>query len=160
MPTCWSLAFQSDSTRVATLLFANEGNNRSFTEIGIAEGHHHLSHHQSKAENLEKVARIDRFYMEQFAYFLGKLAPPATATAAACWTTPWCSTAAPSATATSTTTTTCPSCWPGAAAAGAPGPPREARGAVPLNNLFLGMLARMGAPTPKLGDSTDTFRDV
>src|SRR6185436_214718 len=53
-----ALAFQTDSTRIATVLFANEGNNRSFTEIGIAEGHHHPSHHQKRAENLEKVARI------------------------------------------------------------------------------------------------------
>jgi len=32
------LAFQTDSTRVATLLLAREGSNRSFNEIGIAEG--------------------------------------------------------------------------------------------------------------------------
>ena len=30
----------------------------------------------------------------------------------------------------------------------------------PLNNLFLGLLEHMGAPTTKLGDATGTFRDV
>jgi hypothetical protein len=41
------LAFQTDSTRVATMLIAAEGSNRTFTEIGIAEGHHNLTHHRN-----------------------------------------------------------------------------------------------------------------
>jgi len=67
------LAFQTDSTRVSTFLLANEGSNRSFSEIGIAEGHHYLSHHQGKQDMMEKIARIDLFYMEQFAKFLEKM---------------------------------------------------------------------------------------
>jgi hypothetical protein len=42
------LAFQTDSTRIATFLLANEGSNRAFPEIGIAEGHHFLTHHRNK----------------------------------------------------------------------------------------------------------------
>ena len=38
------LSFQTDSTRVATFLLANEGSNKSFEEIGIAEGHAVLAH--------------------------------------------------------------------------------------------------------------------
>ena len=45
------LAFQTDSTRVATLLLAREGSNRSFAEIGIAEGHHDLTHHKNEARD-------------------------------------------------------------------------------------------------------------
>jgi len=37
------LAFQTDSTRVATMLIAAEGSNRTFSEIGISQGHHNLS---------------------------------------------------------------------------------------------------------------------
>src|SRR6185369_2624029 len=44
------LAFQTDSTRVATFLLAGDGNNRPYPEIGISEGHHDLSHHMGKAE--------------------------------------------------------------------------------------------------------------
>jgi hypothetical protein len=33
------LAFQTDSTRVATMLFAGEGSNRTFSELGFSEGH-------------------------------------------------------------------------------------------------------------------------
>ena len=67
------LAFQTDSTRLATFLMANEGSNRSFSEIGIAEGHHYLTHHQNKQDMIDKVAEIDLFYMKQFAKFLEKM---------------------------------------------------------------------------------------
>lgn len=68
-----ALAFQTDSTRIATLILAHDGSNRAFPEIGIPEGHHSLSHHQGKADRLEKYAKIDLFYMEEFARFLAKL---------------------------------------------------------------------------------------
>lgn len=67
------LAFQTDSTRVATFLTANEGSNRAFTEIGIPEGHHFLTHHQNKQDMIDKVAEIDLFYAKQFARFLQKM---------------------------------------------------------------------------------------
>jgi len=67
------LAFQTDSTRIATFLIAGEGSNRNFPEIGIAEGHHNLSHHLNKPEPMEKVAQIDHWYMRQFARFLERL---------------------------------------------------------------------------------------
>jgi hypothetical protein len=67
------LAFQTDSTRVATLLLAHDGSNRTFPEIDVREGHHHLSHHKGDEAMIEKLARIDRFYIEQFAWFLDRL---------------------------------------------------------------------------------------
>jgi hypothetical protein len=67
------LAFQTDSTRIATFLLANEGSNRAFSEIGIPEGHHFLTHHQNKQEMINKVAEIDLFYTKQFARFLEKM---------------------------------------------------------------------------------------
>jgi hypothetical protein len=67
------LAFQADATRMITFTLANDGSNRAFPEIGIPEAHHQLSHHRNDAETLEKIARIDRFYVEQFAWFLGRL---------------------------------------------------------------------------------------
>ncbi|MEK0446995.1 MAG: hypothetical protein RLZZ399_2316 [Verrucomicrobiota bacterium] len=67
------LAFQTDSTRIASFLLAHDGSNRNFPEIGISDGHHNLSHHQNKEETLEKIARIDLFYTEQLAYLLQRL---------------------------------------------------------------------------------------
>jgi len=67
------LAFQTDSTRVATLMLAREGSNRSFNEIGIAEGHHNLTHHKNDPEIIAKVQQIDHWYMQRFATFLEKM---------------------------------------------------------------------------------------
>lgn len=66
------LALRTDSTRVATFMLAHDGSNRSFREIGVGDGHHHLSHHQGDADKLEKIARIDRFYAEQLAAILAR----------------------------------------------------------------------------------------
>jgi hypothetical protein len=68
-----ALAFQTDSTRVATLLVSREGSNRSFADIGIASGHHDLTHHKNSPEIIEKVKLIDRWYMTRYARFLEKL---------------------------------------------------------------------------------------
>ena len=67
------LAFQTDSTRISTFLLAHDGSNRSFKEIGVSEGHHNLSHHKRKKDNLEKIQKIDQFYIEQLAYFMQKM---------------------------------------------------------------------------------------
>ena len=67
------LAFQTDATRVATLLLAHDGSNRSFAEISIPEGHHDLSHHFDNTEKIQKVSQIDLWYVKQFARFLQKL---------------------------------------------------------------------------------------
>ena len=67
------LAFQTDSTRVASFMLAHDGSNRSFNEIGVQEGHHTLSHHKKDPQKLEKIAKIDKFYVEQFGYFLKRM---------------------------------------------------------------------------------------
>jgi hypothetical protein len=67
------LAFQTDSTRIATLLLAHDGSNRSFDQIGISEGHHDLTHHRNLKSWIDKVADIDLWYVRQFARFLEKL---------------------------------------------------------------------------------------
>ncbi len=68
-----TLAFQTDSTRIATMALAHDGSNRSFSEIGIPEGHHDLSHHFENAEKIKKVSDIDLWYVQQFGKFLRKL---------------------------------------------------------------------------------------
>ena len=67
------LAFQTDSTRVATFLLANEGSNRPFPEIGIPEGHHDCTHHMNNPDKIAKVCQVDLFYAQQFAKFLDKM---------------------------------------------------------------------------------------
>lgn len=68
-----ALAFQGDVTRVSTFMYANEGSTKSYAFIDIPEGHHELSHHGNDPKKHEKLKKINRFHIEQFAYFLEKL---------------------------------------------------------------------------------------
>ncbi len=68
-----ALAFQTDTTRIATFMLAFDGSNRSYPFLGVPEGHHDLSHHQGKEEKKQKIAKINRFHAAQFAAFLTKL---------------------------------------------------------------------------------------
>src|SRR5262245_47976292 len=67
------LAFQSDLTRVVTFLMSREVSPRTYTEIGIPDPHHGLSHHQNNPAQMEKLAKINTYHIDQLAYFLGKL---------------------------------------------------------------------------------------
>ncbi len=68
-----ALAFKTDTTRISTFMLGNEGSNKSYPTIGVSEGHHQLSHHQNDQDKVQKIAAIDKFFAEQFAYFLKKL---------------------------------------------------------------------------------------
>ena len=67
------LAYQTDMTRVITFMMSKDITNRTYPEIGVRDPHHPLSHHQNKPESLEKLAKINVFHLEMFAYYLEKL---------------------------------------------------------------------------------------
>jgi hypothetical protein len=67
------LAFRTDATRVCTFMLANEGSNRTYPMVGVTEGHHQLSHHQSNRDKMEKIQKIDKFLAAQFAYLVEQL---------------------------------------------------------------------------------------
>lgn len=68
-----ALAFQTDSTRVVSLMLGHDGDNRSYDFLGISEGHHDLTHHQNQEERIQKVEQIDRWYAKQFANLIQRL---------------------------------------------------------------------------------------
>ncbi len=68
------LAFQTDVTRVATFSLGGEGDAFSIPEIGITESRHQLSHHGGDPGYMEKLTNYDTFAIEQFSYFLTRLA--------------------------------------------------------------------------------------
>ena len=67
------LAFQTDTTRVATFMLAREGGLRPYPEIGVPEAHHSISHHGNDPILVEKLAKIETYHVEQFAKFVGDL---------------------------------------------------------------------------------------
>lgn len=67
------LAFQTNTTPVATLMLASESSGRTFPWLGITDGHHPISHHQRNPAKLAQIQQIDQFYAEQFSYLLGRM---------------------------------------------------------------------------------------
>jgi hypothetical protein len=67
------LALQADLTRIATFVLGNDGSNRSYREVNVPEGHHDISHHGGDPAKVDKLRRINRLHVEQFAYLLDRL---------------------------------------------------------------------------------------
>ncbi len=66
------LAFQADITRVGTLM-ASMNHGINYPELGFSDSHHENSHHGEDPVKLAKVAKIDRFNIEQYAYLIGRM---------------------------------------------------------------------------------------
>ncbi|MDB4614435.1 DUF1552 domain-containing protein [bacterium] len=67
------LAFQTDSTRICSFMFANAASGRSYRSIGVPDGHHDLSHHGGNEAKLDKIRKINIFHTTQLAYLLEKM---------------------------------------------------------------------------------------
>lgn len=67
------LAMQADITRTGSFMIGREISNRTYAEIGVPDSHHMLSHHGGNPEKLVKLAKINRYHMEYFAYLLQRL---------------------------------------------------------------------------------------
>jgi hypothetical protein len=67
------LAYQANVSRVITFMVSREVSNRTYTQIGVSDGHHAISHHQNREEKMEKNVRIQTFNVGMFAEFVEKL---------------------------------------------------------------------------------------
>ncbi|MBM3763297.1 MAG: DUF1552 domain-containing protein [Acidobacteria bacterium] len=67
------IAFQSDLTRVSTMMLGREGSVRTYPEIGVRDPHHPLTHHRGMPDFIEKVAKINCHHAELFSHFVAKL---------------------------------------------------------------------------------------
>ncbi len=155
------LAFQTDSTRVATMLLAHDGSNRSFADIGIAEGHHDLSHHQNKAELMQKVSEIDLWYVKQLSMFLKKMEQTRDVDGRSLLHNSMIVYGSGNADANRHTHTNLPVLLAGSGG-GTLTPGRYVKfGAKPVSNLFLSMADRMGLQgLERFGDSTGRLGGV
>lgn len=69
-----AVAFQTDTTRVATFMYSNAVSNQDFSFVdGVKGAHHEISHHQKDPEKLRQYQIINRWHIEQYAYLLRKL---------------------------------------------------------------------------------------
>ncbi len=67
------LAYQADLTRVITFMYGREQTGRPYPQIGVPEPHHPLTHHQNNPDKMAKCAKIQRYHIQLFAEYLGKL---------------------------------------------------------------------------------------
>jgi hypothetical protein len=155
-----ALAFQTDTTRISTLMIAHDGSNRSYPFIGVSEGHHDISHHGGNAEKKKKIARINQFHVEQFAYFIEKLKSIKEGEG--------------------TLLDQCMIVYGSGISDGnqhlhndlpillagkgggtlAPGRHVRYEKDTPMTNLYLSILGRMGVPVDRIGDSTGKLNDL
>ena len=68
-----ALAWQTDLTRVSSMLMGRESTGHTYPEIGVPEAHHPTSHHAMRPELLEKLAKINAYHVKMFAYLLERL---------------------------------------------------------------------------------------
>ncbi len=67
------LGFQTDTTRIGSMIMAKELSGLSYPNIGVPEAHHAISHHRGDPELMEKKARIDSYHVKLMAEFAAKL---------------------------------------------------------------------------------------
>lgn len=68
------LAFRTDSTRVASMIFAREVSNRTYPHIGVPDPHHSVSHHRNDPKLIEQKSKIDTYHVSLLAYLAGRMA--------------------------------------------------------------------------------------
>jgi len=156
-----AVAFHCDMSRVATLLLAHDGSNRSFAEMGIPEGHHDLSHHFEDPEKIRKVSEIDLWYVKQFARFLENLRNTKDVDGNSLLHNSMIVYGGGNADGNRHTHTNLPILLAGAGG-GTLKPGRYVRQpSQPMSNLFLSLADRMGlSKLERFGDSTGRLKDV
>ena len=148
------LAFQTDATRICSFILDSESSSRSYPEIGVNSAHHDLSHHNNREDMVRSILQIERHQVTQFAYIVDRLKRIREGDG--------------------TLLDNCMIAYgcalgdgnrhdhdnlPILLAGKGGGSIRSGRhirypAQTPLTNLWLSMLDRAGAPTPRLGDST------
>jgi len=68
-----ALAFQGDLTRSATFMLGRDLTSQNFPESGFNGGWHGSSHHGDKPDNIANYAKMNRYHVQNLAYFCEKL---------------------------------------------------------------------------------------
>jgi len=144
------LAYQTDLTRVITFMIAPELSARTYPEAGVADPHHAISHHQGLPDNLAKLTKIGTYHTTLFAYYLERL--QATPDGDGCLLDHM---DVLYARGMSDSNAHDPHNLPLVLLGpGLPGGRHIRYDGTPMTNLYTTMLARLGVPAERIGDST------
>jgi hypothetical protein len=69
-----ALAYQANMTRVFSFMMAAEVSGQTYTNIGVPDAFHPLSHHNNEQAKMDRLAKVQAYHTSIFAYFLDKLA--------------------------------------------------------------------------------------
>ena len=148
------LAFQTDQTRVLTLPLADEQSNQTYAWAGANVPHHGTSHHQGDPAKQAMLAKINTYHVEQLAYLLKKLDAIKESNGLGILDNSLIAYGSGNSDGNRHNHDDLPLILLGKGG-GSVTPGRHLRyDGVPVTNLWLSMLDRVGAPLPRLGDST------
>ena len=68
-----ALAYQTDLTRVSTFMIGREVSSRPYPEIGIPDSHHPLSHHENDPRKIDDLGKLNLHHVKQFSHFVETL---------------------------------------------------------------------------------------
>jgi hypothetical protein len=154
------LAFQCDLTRVITFMYGREQSARTYPQLGIADPHHQLSHHNNDPEKLEKCTKIQIHHVALFTAYLEKLRSTPDGEGSLLDNSVILYGAGLSNSDRHTHTS-----LPTVVVGGGGGTIKGGRHLVypegtPLTNLHLTLLDKVGIPVDRLGGSTGQFREL
>jgi hypothetical protein len=152
------LAYQSDLTRIVTLMLGREFSGMTYPQIGVPDAHHPVTHHAMEAEKIAKVALINAYHVRLFGYLLEKLksTPDGDGTLLDSVTLIY---GAGISDCNAHSVTNVPVVLAGGGAGSLRGGRHVHYNSVPLANLHLTLLDRFGVHWDKLGDSTGRIDD-
>jgi hypothetical protein len=152
------LAYQSDLTRIITLMLGREFSGMTYPQIGVPDAHHPVTHHAMEAEKIAKVALINAYHVRLFGHLLEKLksTPDGNGTLLDNLTLIY---GAGISDCNAHSVTNVPVVLAGGGAGSLRGGRHIHYDSVPLANLHLTLLDRFGVHWDKLGDSTGRIDD-
>jgi hypothetical protein len=68
------LAYRTDLTRVISFMLGRELTSRTYTEIGVQDAHHPLSHHEDNPVKIATMSKINTYHAGLFSSYLDSLA--------------------------------------------------------------------------------------
>lgn len=148
------LAFQTDQTRVVTFPFADESSNQSYPWAGANVPHHGTSHHQNDAAKQALLAKINRYHVEQLVYLLKKLDSIKEANGGSILDNSLIAYGSGNSDGNRHNHDNLPTLLLGKGGGTVATGHHVRYEDVPITNLWLSMLDRVGAPVDRIGDST------
>ena len=148
-----ALAFQTDSTRVISMMYSNAGSNRPYKNLSIRDGHHNISHHGGSLRKQEKISKINHYHVSLLHHLLGRLSKIKEGNGSLLDN---CMILYGSGISDGNRHNhkDLPICMFGGRRAGVKtGRHRRFRSGTPLTNLYRSMLQRVGSPVEKFSDS-------